>query len=58
MVLCADSVKGESSVMISYSGRIVAGTTDVGVVALKEWYSEYSSAYMCLLDCGVLTLRY
>ena len=47
----ADSVKGESMVMISVSGMIVAETTDVGAVVLKEWASGYFSAFIFWMYC-------
>ena len=50
MLGCAESVKGNSMVMIR--GRILSGDADVGVVALKEWASEYFSACIFWMDFG------
>ena len=38
--------------MIAVGGRIATGTSDVGVVALKEWSSGDFSAYICWLNGG------
>ena len=38
--------------MITIRGRIVAGTADVGVVALKGWASVAFSAYILWINCG------
>ena len=38
--------------MISVGGRIVVGTTDVGVVLLEEWASGAFSAYICWMNGG------
>ena len=36
--------------IIASGGRIVVDTTDVGVVALKEWASGAFSDYICWLN--------
>ena len=52
MVGRVEGVYGESAVMLAAGGRILAFTVDVGVVALKEWYSGSFSYYICWLYGG------
>ena len=43
---CADSVYGDSLVVISVRGGVVVGATDVGVAELEEWSCGDISAYI------------